>query len=104
MKNQTFNIQQMMERCHRPGKFLAVKSSKGELGKINIAAYQMIRMVASGKKTLISEPLISAVRQRKPIVLAYPRAGITLSLTALAAKLNNIFTAIPSNDKFFKSY
>ena len=51
---------------------------------------------------LRDERLISAVRQRKPVVLAYPRAGITLSLTALAAKLNNISTAEPNNDKFFK--
>ncbi len=51
---------------------------------------------------LRNERLISAVRQRKSVVLAYPRAGITLSLTALAAKLNNISAAEPNNDKFFK--
>jgi len=51
---------------------------------------------------LRDERLISAVRQRKPVVLAYPRAGITLSLGALAAKLSNISTAVPGNIKFFK--
>jgi len=104
MKNQTLNLLQMMERCHRSGKFLAVTSNKGDLDKINIAAYQTIHTVASGKKAPISELLISAVRQQKPVLLAYPRAGITLSVTDLAAQLNNIVTKIPSNDKFFKSY
>ena len=103
MKNKTFKLQQMMERCHRPGKFLAVTSNKSDVGKINIAAYTAICMVASVKKTfLIVERLISAVRQRKPVILTYPRAGITLSPTALAVKLNNISTAVPNNDKFFK--
>jgi flagellar biosynthesis protein FlhG len=51
---------------------------------------------------LRDERLISAVRQRKPVVLAYPRARITSSLAALAAKLSNISAAVPGNDKFFK--
>jgi flagellar biosynthesis protein FlhG len=51
---------------------------------------------------LRDERLVSAVRQRKPVVLAYPRAEITLSLGALAAKLHNISTAVPSDIKFFK--
>lgn len=51
---------------------------------------------------LRDERLISAVRQRKPVVLAYPRARITSSLAALAAKLSNISTAVPGNGRFFK--
>ena len=92
-----------MERCHHPGKFLAFTSSKGDVGKINIVTYQAIHMVASGKKALLrDERLISAVRQRKPVVLAYPRAGISLSTATLAAKLCNISVSLPNNDKFFK--
>ena len=48
------------------------------------------------------ERLSSAVRLRKPVVLAYPKAQITSSLVALAAKLNNSTAALPNDDGFFK--
>lgn len=51
---------------------------------------------------LRNERLTSAVRLRKPVVLAYPKAQITSSLVALAAKLSN-GSAAPHNDEgFFK--
>lgn len=46
--------------------------------------------------------MISAVRLRKPVVLAYPKAQITLSLVALAAKLSNGLAAQPNSAGFFK--
>jgi flagellar biosynthesis protein FlhG len=48
------------------------------------------------------ERLSSAVRLRKPVVLAYPKAQITLSLVALAAKLNKSTAALPNDHGFFK--
>ncbi len=53
---------------------------------------------------LRDEHLVSAVSLRKPVVLAYPKARITSSLTALAAKLSNC-SAVRSNNNdegFFK--
>ena len=46
--------------------------------------------------------MISAVRLRKPVVLAYPKAQITLSLVALAAKLSNGLAAQPNSAGFLK--
>ncbi|MHC4396350.1 MAG: MinD/ParA family protein [Planctomycetota bacterium] len=51
---------------------------------------------------LRDERLTSAVRLRKPVVLAYPKAQITSSLAALAAKLSNSSAVVSGNDKFFK--
>lgn len=48
------------------------------------------------------ERLGSAVRLRKPVVLAYPEAQITSSLVALAAKLSNGSAAQHSDEGFFK--
>jgi len=48
------------------------------------------------------ERLGSAVRLRKPVVLAYPKAQITSSLVALAAKLSNGSAAQHSDEGFFK--
>ena len=53
---------------------------------------------------LRDEQLLSAVALRKPVVLAYPKARISSSLAALAAKLSN-GSAVRSNnneDGFFK--
>ena len=47
------------------------------------------------------ERLVSAVRLRKPVVLAYPRARITSSLVALAAKLSDSSAAVPNKERFF---
>lgn len=48
------------------------------------------------------EHLSSAVRMRKPVVLAYPKSQITSSLVALAAKLSNSVAARPDDEGFFK--
>jgi flagellar biosynthesis protein FlhG len=53
---------------------------------------------------LRDEKLSAAVRQRKPVVLAYPKAGITSSLVALAAKLGNTSAATPGEDGFFRKF
>jgi len=46
--------------------------------------------------------LSSAVRLRKPVVLAYPKAQITSSLVALAVKLSNSSTAQINDEGFFR--
>jgi flagellar biosynthesis protein FlhG len=48
---------------------------------------------------LKDERLCTAVRSRQPVVLAYPKSQISLSLTALAARLSG---ARPCDDTFFK--
>ncbi|MHC4762236.1 MAG: MinD/ParA family protein [Planctomycetota bacterium] len=44
----------------------------------------------------------AAVRQRRPVVLAHPRAGISLSMAALAAQLARSTAAKADNQGFFK--
>ena len=51
---------------------------------------------------LRDDRLISAIRLRKPVVLAYPKARITSSMVALASKLSNGFGAKHNNEGFFK--
>ena len=51
---------------------------------------------------LRDEQLSSAVRLRKPVVLAHPKARITSSLVALAAKLSNVSAAQPNDEGFFR--
>jgi len=46
--------------------------------------------------------LNSAIRMRKPVVLAYPKARITSSLVALAAKLANSSAAQANEHGFFR--
>jgi flagellar biosynthesis protein FlhG len=46
--------------------------------------------------------LQKAVQSRIPVVLAYPKSQISLSLVALAAKLGNGLAAQQSNGKFFE--
>ena len=92
-------------------------------GQISLIV-NMARSIAEGKKTyqkianvagrflnarvynagvlIKDEQLSSAVRMRKPVVLAYPKSQITSSLVALAAKLINIAAAQPNDDGFFK--
>lgn len=48
------------------------------------------------------ERLSSAVKQRKPVVLAYPKSQITSSLAALAAKLSDDVAAQNDDGGFFK--
>ena len=50
---------------------------------------------------LRDERLSSAVRLRKPVVLAYPKAQISSSLAALAAKLSNYSAVKPNKEGFF---
>ncbi len=51
---------------------------------------------------LRDEHLVSAVRMRKPVVLAYPKSQISLSLAALAAKLSRSSADQTNNQGFFK--
>lgn len=51
---------------------------------------------------LRDESVVSAVRLRKPVVLAYPKAQITSSLVALAARLSNSPAAEVSDAGFFR--
>jgi flagellar biosynthesis protein FlhG len=51
---------------------------------------------------LRDERMIAAVRLRKPVVLAYPKAQISASLMALAAKIDNGSTSLTSGKRFFK--
>ena len=48
------------------------------------------------------EKLKSAVRMRKPVVLAYPKASITASLAALAVKLSSGSALVAENSGFLK--
>ena len=92
-------------------------------GRISLVV-NMAEMVTEGKKTynqianvaerflnihiyhagvlLRDDCLVSAVKMRKPVVLAYPRAQITSSLAALAVKLNNGLAVKSENEGFFK--
>jgi len=45
---------------------------------------------------------LAAVRQRKPVVLAYPKSYISSSIIALAAKLAKSSAAQISEEGFFK--
>ncbi|MCK4753298.1 MAG: MinD/ParA family protein [Planctomycetes bacterium] len=51
---------------------------------------------------LRDERLNSAVRQRKPVVLAYPKSRISSSLVALAAKLSKGSAALHNGEGFFR--
>lgn len=51
---------------------------------------------------LKDERLCTAVRSRKPVVLAYPKAQISLSLAALAARLGGVRPGDALGDSFFR--
>jgi len=92
-------------------------------GRISLVV-NMAESVAEGKKTyqqianvawrflnthiydagvlLKDERLSDAVRLREPVVLAYPKARITSSLVALAARLDDSLSAQESDKGFFK--
>ena len=53
---------------------------------------------------LRDEQLLSAIRQRRAVVLAYPKSRTTTSLVALAAKLVNSSAAKCSEGNFFKKF
>jgi len=70
----------------------------------NVAKQFLSTHIYDAGVLLRDEQLLSAVALRKPVVLAYPKARITSSLAALAAKLSN-GSAVRSNnneDGFFK--
>ncbi|MBW8001451.1 MAG: MinD/ParA family protein [Planctomycetes bacterium] len=57
--------------------------------------------VYSAGVLLKDERVSSAVKLRKPVVLAYPKSQITSSLVALAAKLSRSSAAAPNEEGFF---
>lgn len=68
----------------------------------NVARQFLNAHVYNAGVLLRDQRLTLAVRLRKPVVLAYPGAQISLSLTALAAKLSNGLVPAPNEDGFFK--
>lgn len=58
--------------------------------------------IYDGGVLLKDERLLSAIRMRKPVVLAYPKAQITSSLMALAVKLDNGSAVQDDTEGFFK--
>lgn len=67
----------------------------------NVAKRFLNTQVYSGGILLRDERLTHAVRARKPVVLMYPKAGISSSLAALAARLNNRSSVYASDQGFF---
>ena len=51
---------------------------------------------------LKDEKVSLAVKQRKPVVLSYPKSEIAYSIVALAARLRNSSAARAENDNFFR--
>ncbi len=51
---------------------------------------------------LRDERLCTAVRSRKPVVLAYPRSQISMSLAAIAARLDGTKRPSDQDDSFFR--
>jgi len=43
-----------------------------------------------------------AIRQKRPVVLAYPKARITQNISAIAAKLSNCPAGNPNQERFFR--
>lgn len=92
-------------------------------GQINLVV-NMAQNIAEGKKTyqqiskvvarfldtriynagilLKDSRLVTAVRHRKPVVLAYPNSAVTKSLAALAVKLGDNSIPKSNNEGFFK--
>jgi len=59
MANETVHLQQMMAKCERRAKVLAVTSGKGGVGKTNISANLSVCLAASGKKVLLFDADLS---------------------------------------------
>ena len=68
----------------------------------NVAGRFLNAHVYNAGVLLQDERLNWAVRCRKPVVLAYPKSQITLSLGALAAKLNNSGSCQLDDEGFFR--
>ena len=50
------------------------------------------------------DQMLSAIAQREPVVLAYPKAKVTSELAALANKLSNTYSANHNKEGFFKKF
>lgn len=68
----------------------------------NVATQFLNTHIYDAGVLLKDDRLIAAMRQRKPVVLAYPKAKVTSALVALAAKLSNSSAAMADNEGFFK--
>ena len=68
----------------------------------NVAKRFLNTTVYSAGILLRDERVTSAAKLRKPVVLAYPRAEITVSLSALAAKLSSSQGIASASDSFFE--
>lgn len=68
----------------------------------NVAARFLNTHIYDAGVLLKDDRLTAAMRQRKPVVLAYPKAKVSSSLVALAAKLSNSSAATADNEGFFK--
>lgn len=68
----------------------------------NVATQFLNTHIYDAGVLLKDDRLIAAMRQRKPVVLAYPKAKVTSALIALAAKLSNSSAAMADNEGFFK--
>ena len=68
----------------------------------NVAARFLNTHIYDAGVLLTDERLTSAVKARTPVVLAYPKAQITSSLVALAAKLGNTSVTPFNKEGFFK--
>ena len=66
----------------------------------NVAKQFLNTTIYDAGVLLKNEHLLSAIRQRKPVVLAYPKSGITASIMSLASKLGNS-SALQQNNKGF---
>ena len=67
----------------------------------NVVKQFLNTQIYSAGVLLKDEHVSSAVKLRKPVVLAYPKAQITSSLVALAAKLSSSSAAQPNEKGFF---
>jgi len=82
---------------------LTVTEGKKTYRQISNVARQFLNTHVYYAGVLLKDERLSfAVRQRKPVVLAYPKARISSSLVALAAKLGNGLAAAPAEEGFFK--
>lgn len=81
----------------------SIAEGKKTYQKVSNVAWRFLNVHVYEAGVLVKdEKLSSAVRLRKPVVLAHPKSQITSSLVALAAKLSNGMAAQPNNEGFFK--
>ena len=68
----------------------------------NVSSRFLKRDVYEGGIIRKSEKLVQAVRQRKPVVLAYPKSIVTNSLVTVAARMQRNTTQMNTNTGLFK--